>query len=65
MVEIQVPWTGYQSNIWWNEICADIVNHFGLPGGRYTTEVSVNSMNFFFKDEKDALMCKILVSHKI
>jgi hypothetical protein len=62
---IQIPWTGYQSNIWWNNICANIVEHFGLPGNKYTTEVSENALKFYFHNEKDALMCKLLVSEHI
>jgi hypothetical protein len=62
---IQIPWTGYQSNIWWNNVCADVVEHFGLPGNKYTTEVSENAMKFCFRDEKDALMCRLLVSEYV
>ncbi len=64
MIEILVPWEN-QPNIWWNETCADIVEHFGLPGDRYTTEINENEMKFFFKDERDALLCKIMISDKI
>lgn len=62
---ITVPWKGYQSNNWWNTICADIVEKFGLPGDKYTTEVSVDSMKFLFNDERDALLCQIMISHQI
>lgn len=65
MTEICIPWKGYQSNTWWNEICARIVDKFGLPGGKYTTEVSENEMKFFFKDEREALLCKIMISDQI
>lgn len=61
MTEICVPWKSC-SDTWWNEICANIVEHFGLPGGKYTTEVSADAIRFFFKDDREALMCKILVS---
>jgi hypothetical protein len=64
MTEIRVPWES-QSNTWWNETCANIIEHFGLPGGKYTTEVSVDDMRFFFTDERDALMCRILISECI
>jgi hypothetical protein len=64
MTEICVPWQS-QSNVWWNETCANIIEHFGLPGGKYTTEVSSNEMKFFFKDDREALMCKILISECI
>jgi hypothetical protein len=64
MTEIRVPWES-QSNVWWNETCANIIEHFGLPGGKYTTEISADDMRFFFTDERDALMCKILISECI
>jgi hypothetical protein len=62
--EIKVPWKN-QNNSWWNETCAQIIEHFGLPGDRYTTEVSADEMKFFFKDDKEALLCKIMISEKI
>ncbi len=61
---ITVPWEN-QSNTWWNETCANIMEVFGLPGGKYTTEISAECMHFNFKDEKDAFMCKILISDQI
>lgn len=64
MVEINVLWQN-QSNIWWNETCAQIIDHFGLPGDRYTTEVSEESMKFFFINEHDAFMCRILISENL
>ena len=64
MSEIKVPWKN-QNNSWWNETCAQIIEHFGLPGDRYTTEVSADEMKFFFKDDKEALLCKIMISEKI
>jgi hypothetical protein len=64
MTEIRVPWES-QSNVWWNETCANIIEHFGLPGDKYTTEISADEMKFFFKDDREALMCKILVSDRI
>ena len=64
MTEICVPWKS-QSTVWWNEICARIVDKFGLPGGKYTTEVSENEMKFFFRDEREALLCKIMISEEL
>ena len=64
MTEIRVPWQN-QSNIWWNETCAKIIEHFGLPGGKYKTEVSSECMHFDFNNEKDALLCKIMISDQI
>jgi hypothetical protein len=64
MTEICVPWKS-QSNVWWNETCARIIEHFGLPGNRYTTEVSADDMKFFFVNDKDAFMCKIMISEEL
>jgi len=58
---VTVPWEN-QKDIWWNETCAYIIEQFGLPGNRYTTEVSVECMKFNFKTEQDAFMCKIFLS---
>ncbi len=64
MTEITVPWE-QQSNIWWTEVCAKIVEQFGLPGDRYTSHPSENHMKFIFKNEQDAFMCKILISEAL
>ena len=61
---VTVPWES-QSNHWWNETCADIVEHFGLPGDKYVTSVNTECMDFIFYDDKDALMCRLLISEKI
>lgn len=61
---VTVPWES-QSNHWWNETCADIVEHFGLPGEKYVTTVNTECMDFIFYDDKDALMCRLLISEKI
>ena len=54
-----------QDGKWWNESCSMVVEHFGLPGDRYTTEVSTECMKFFFKTEQDALMCNLLLSDRM
>ncbi len=64
MTEICIPWKN-QSNVFWNETCAKIIEHFGLPGDKYTTEVSANEMKFFFKNDREALLCKIMISEEI
>lgn len=64
MERITVPWQN-QKNTWWNETCASIIEHFGLPGGRYVTEVNAECMHFDFKSEQDALMCRLLISDSI
>lgn len=64
MNTITVPWEN-QSNVWWNETCANIIEHFGLPGDRYTSHPSENYMKFVFKNDKDAFMCRLLISEAL
>lgn len=59
---ITIPWESQGKMVRWNETCANIIEHFGLPGDKYSTEVSADEMKFDFKDDHDALMCKILIS---
>lgn len=61
---VDVPWN-HQHNIWWSEICAQIIEHFGLPGDRYTSHPTEDNMSFIFKNNKDALMCRLLISENI
>lgn len=61
---VRIPWNG-QENYWWNEVCADILEVFGLPGDRYTSHPTPNYMDFHFKSTKDVELCKILISEKI
>lgn len=63
MVSVHIPWNEKNDSVpLWNEITASIVEHFGLPGDKYTTELTEDYMNFNFNDDRDGLMCKILVS---
>jgi hypothetical protein len=43
----------------WNEICATVIEKFGLPGDKYTTEVSSQYMIFYFKEAEDAMLAKL------
>jgi len=61
---VQVPWHS-QSGKWWNEACADVIEVFGLPGDRFTSYAKMESMEFYFKSNRDAELCKILLSDKI
>ncbi len=49
----------------WNEICAKVLEVFGLPGNRYTTSSSTMHLIFRFKNEKDFHLCSILLSEYI
>lgn len=61
---VKLPWTG-QPSYWWNQTVADIVEVFGCPGDRYRSHPTPECMDFKFKSEKDAMMCRMLVSEKL
>lgn len=62
--EVSIPWDG-QSGKWWNESCANVLEVFGLPGDRFVSSPSMNCMRFHFKSEKDAALCRVLLSESI
>jgi hypothetical protein len=61
---VSIPWQG-QSSKMWNEACANVIEVFGLPGSRFTSQPTMQKMDFHFKSPKDAELCKILLSDHI
>jgi tRNA(Glu) U13 pseudouridine synthase TruD len=58
---VRIPWiTGYNSYAW-NEICASAIEKFGLPGDRYYTHATEEYMDFYFTDERDAILFQLLL----
>lgn len=57
---VWIEWT--QEKMPWNEICAKVVEVFGLPGDRYISSPTTHFMLFRFKSKKDFLLCEILLS---
>ena len=43
----------------WNEVCAWGVEHMGLPGDRYCTEITEEYMIWNFMDRKDQLLFSV------
>jgi len=43
----------------WNETCAWVVEQFGLPGDKFETHATEDYMDFYFKDEKDAILFEL------
>jgi hypothetical protein len=62
--EIVVAWHN-QDNLWWNETCAMVLEVFGLPGHRYESKPGTECMSFTFKNQKDADLCRILLSERL
>ena len=46
----------------WNEICADGMELFGLPGDRYITDISERSMTWSFRSDQDAVLFRLKFS---
>ncbi len=66
MVTVHVPWSSKAGSIpVWDQITISIIERFGLPGDKYTTELTDSYMNFLFKDEREGLVCQLLVSDYI
>lgn len=43
----------------WNEACAKAIEMFGLPGDKYTCRMTRAAIEFWFRDEKDAMMFEL------
>lgn len=61
---VRVNWNN-QSVPWWNECCAMVLEVFGLPGNRFMYRPHEDYMIFEFKTEKDAALCRILLSERL
>lgn len=51
---VRIPWKK-EDIIDWNETCTWAIEKFGLPGNKFTTDPTVDYMDFYFKDESDAV----------
>ena len=61
---VTVVWNN-QHGDWWNETCAIVLEIFGLPGNRYQSTPDYDYMSFNFKNQKDADLCRILLSERL
>lgn len=62
---VKINWTQNHGTIWWNETCAQVLEVFGLPGNKFMYRPHIDHMVFEFESEKDAIMCKLLLSEKL
>ncbi len=57
---LKVSWSigdGYGDS--WNEICIKVIEKFGLPGDKYTTELANRWIIFNFNTPEDLLLAKL------
>ena len=63
---VVVPWSSKLNTVTaWNEICAQGMEMFGLPGNRYITDANVMDMTWWFRDEQDALLMTLKFSEQL
>jgi hypothetical protein len=61
-----IPWNAQLDTVSaWNEICAQGMEMFGLPGDRYITDANVNDMTWWFRNEHDALLMTLKFSEQL
>lgn len=57
-VRISVP-TNHERVVMWNETCIRAIELFGLPGDKYSCRFNKEAIEFWFVDEKDAMMFEL------
>lgn len=63
---VVIPWSSkIDTTMAWNELCAQGMELFGLPGDRYITQANINDMTWFFKNKNDALLMLLKFSDRI
>lgn len=43
----------------WHKHCATAIEKFGLPGDKYSCRITKNNMEFWFREEKDAMVFEL------
>lgn len=56
---VRIPWETNHIHSKWNETCAWAVEQFGLPGDRFTAHATEEYMDFYFVDERDAILFEL------
>jgi hypothetical protein len=54
-IKICIPWVRND----WNMACAWAIGEYGLPDERFTTRPGDEGMDFYFVDERDAIMFEL------
>jgi hypothetical protein len=56
---VRIPWQVNHDIHQWNKTCVWAVVHFGLPGDRYETHATEEYLDFYFFDERDAIIFEL------
>jgi len=53
--EVKIVWKlGQDTEEWWNQACAWVIEEFGLPGSCYNIKFTEDYMIFDFDNKEDA-----------
>lgn len=56
---VRISWHPNHTISTWNETCVWAIEKFGLPGDRYVTQATDEYMDFYFVDERDAIIFEL------
>ena len=56
---VRIPWKTNHDIPTWNQKCEWAVETFGLPGDKFDTHATEDYMDFYFKDERDAILFEL------
>jgi hypothetical protein len=56
---VRIPWQKGDTINNWNETCAWAIEQFGLPGNKFETHATEDYMDFYFKDQRDAILFEL------
>ena len=60
---VTINWgAGPDTMDYWDQLCIYAIEHFGLPGDRYITDISADCMTWAFRSDYDALLFKLRFS---
>lgn len=60
---VTINWgNGADTMEYWDRICIYSIEQFGLPGDRYITDISADSMTWSFRSDADALIFRLRFS---
>jgi hypothetical protein len=57
--KVRIPWRKGDTVNNWDEVCIWAMDHFGLPGYKFTTHLTEECMDFYFMDERDAVLFEL------
>lgn len=56
---VRISWDTHNKYPKWSETCAWAIDNFGLPGDRFTTHSTEEYLDFYFVDERDAILFQL------